>query len=130
MKQIPSETSSKTILIAEDDTFVRKLTAKWLGQQGYKVLEAGDGKDALNIVCDYEGDIDLLFTDVVMPEMNGHQLADIAQALRPGLRVLFTSAYTDRMIVAQAIRERGMAFVEKTFNSKELQQHIRVALAA
>jgi len=122
--------NKETILIAEDDSFVRRAAARILERAGYNVLEAADGKEALQWVCSFHGHIDLLFTDVVMPQMDGRQLADIALALRPRMKVLYTSAFPDRMIVADGVIKSGAAFIAKSFNPEQLSRKIRDLLDA
>lgn len=117
--------TKEIIVIAEDDIFVRRVTARLLEKCGYHILEARDGKEALQIICDHAGPIHLLFTDVLMPGLNGRQLADIARALRPGLPVLFTSAHTQNMIVVRGILDVGFEFIEKSYDPQKLIRKIR-----
>ena len=118
----------ETILIAEDNTIVRRAAARLLERTGYMVLEARDGREALQVVCNYPGTIHLLYTDMVMPEMNGRQLADVSQAVRPGLKVLYTSAFTDRMLFIRGVLESGLAFIDKSAAPEEICRKVREVL--
>jgi CheY-like chemotaxis protein len=95
---------------------------------GYHVLEAGDAEEALKLVERYGEAIDLLLTDVVMPGLNGRELADQLLVLQPNLRVLFMSGYTNNMVVHQGILEEGLAFLEKPFTPEALAVKIRQVL--
>lgn len=107
--------ASGTILLVEDEPMVRDIGAKILRGQGYVVLEAENGIDALRLISDYPDVINLLVTDVVMPKMGGRELADRLSVLLPGIKVLYTSGYTDDSDVHQRILEPGSAFLQKPF---------------
>ncbi len=107
--------ASGTILLVEDEPMVRDIGAKILRGQGYVVLEAENGIDALQLIDAYPDEIDLLVTDVVMPKMGGRELADRLNVLLPGIKVLYTSGYTDDSDVHQRILEPGSAFLQKPF---------------
>ncbi len=113
-----------TILVAEDEASLRKLTCNTLKQSGYKVLEAKDGPEAVEIARQYRGDIHLLFTDVVMPGMSGHELAEKLSSERPGIRVLYTSGYTDGAVATHGVLESGVVILRKPFSRAELQQNV------
>src|SRR5258708_5953677 len=85
---------NEVVLLAEDEERVRSLAARVLGQQGYKVIEACDGQQALEIAERCGGEIHLLFSDIMMPRMNGLELAERLRRCRPGIKVLLTSGYT------------------------------------
>jgi two-component system cell cycle sensor histidine kinase/response regulator CckA len=121
--------SKGTILVAEDDNFVRRVIARILEKAGYEVLEAADGRSALDVVCDFQGQIHLLLTDFMMPKLNGRQLADISISLRPGLKVLYTSTFTDEMMVIQGVIEPGMAFIDKKFLPETLVRKVSEVLS-
>ncbi len=112
----------ETILLAEDDDAVRKLTRHVLVSKGYKVLEADNGLTALRVAEGHPGPIDLLLTDVIMPKMDGHQLHAQLQAARPGLRVVFMSGFSDVDI-------GEVPFIAKPFAAIRLLRAIREALA-
>ncbi len=104
---------SETILVVEDEAPVRAVTRQLLERNGYTVMEAADGPAALALV-DGEGGgrhIDLLLTDVIMPGMSGRELANKLRALRPNVRVLFMSGYTDDAVVRHGMLEPGLAYL-------------------
>src|SRR5262249_60048204 len=97
--------ASGTVLVVEDQEEVRRLTATVLKDHGYSVIEAANGAEALAFADGYSGEIHLLVTDVILPGMNGKEISERLRALRPGLKVLFTSGYTADVIARQGIRE-------------------------
>jgi PAS domain S-box-containing protein len=111
---------SETILLAEDEEMVRKLTRDSLNAHGYTVLEAANAEEALLICQEHEGPIHLLLTDAVMPRMSGKALADKFIALRPEARVLYMSGYTDRAIVHHGILDEDIDFIGKPFTPDAL----------
>jgi CheY-like chemotaxis protein len=111
---------SEVILLVEDDSLVRGLGAEVLRQSGYTVLEAEDGREALKIAQQHSGEIQLLLTDVVMPNMGVAELARQLKAARPEIKVLFTSGYTDDSIVRQGVLEPGVEFIEKPYSPTDL----------
>ena len=119
---------SETILVVEDNDLVRDMTSEVLKQYGYKVIEAPGGEKALKVIQEYPGKIDLLLTDVVMPDLNGRELADQVLTLRPGIRVLYMSGYTDNAIVQYGILNPGLAFIEKPFSPELLADKLRRVL--
>ncbi|HEV8540143.1 MAG TPA: PAS domain S-box protein [Nitrospiraceae bacterium] len=123
-------TGSETILLVEDESLVRELVRCMLEGRGYTVLEAGHGEEAVRICETHGGSIDLLLSDVVMPGMNGRELARRAAAMRPELRVLLMSGYTDEVIGQREVLEAGMAFVRKPFAPDDLARKIREVLEA
>jgi two-component system, cell cycle sensor histidine kinase and response regulator CckA len=121
-------TGTETILLVEDDPAVRQLTERILRTAGYQVLASADVHDALAVAAG-DDHIDLLITDVIMPVMNGQQLADRVTALRPGLPVIFSSAYT-RGVLALAPDDPSAAFLEKPFTASALADKVRAVLDA
>ncbi|MFN2244324.1 MAG: GAF domain-containing protein, partial [Anaerolineae bacterium] len=117
-----------TVLVVEDDAGVRDLAVRVLESHGYHVLHAGCGPDALLLSEQYDGPIDLLLTDVVMPHMNGRKLAEQVRAQRPGIPVLFMSGYADSNILRRGTLPAGMAFLSKPFAVEELIQKVRLLL--
>ena len=120
---------SETILLVEDEEMVRKLACTILQKNGYKVLEAPNGEEALRIVQGQNGNpIQLMVTDVVMPGMSGCQLADRLERLRPEMKVLYISGYTDNAIVHHGVLEKGMNYIQKPFTVEELARKVREVL--
>jgi PAS domain S-box-containing protein len=116
------------VLLVEDDEMVRAMTAQMLASLGYTPLVAATPRDALAVLARPTVAVDLLLTDVVMPDMSGTQLRDRARALRPDLRVLFTSGYTSNAIVHHGVLEQGVSFLPKPFTRQQLGQKIRETL--
>jgi CheY-like chemotaxis protein len=116
---------SGTILVAEDDEMLRAMTVRALREEGYTVLEAADGNQALEIGQGHEGPIHLLVTDVVMPGLNGRDLGVQLAGRRPGLPVLSMSGYTDDEIVRRGLLEEGRPFLQKPFATETLLAVVR-----
>jgi CheY-like chemotaxis protein len=116
--------------VVEDQEAVRAFSGEALRQRGYHVLEASDGNEAIAVAGRHPGRLHLLLTDVVMPGMNGKELAERLQELRPDLKVLFISGYTADVIAHRGVLDRGVAFLHKPFSPEELAQKVRDALAA
>jgi two-component system, cell cycle sensor histidine kinase and response regulator CckA len=119
---------TETVLIAEDEQLVRELTRTVLETHGYNVIEAANGGAALLLLENYPETIDLLLTDVVMPEISGRELADRAKAIRPETRILFMSGYTDNSIVHRGVIDEGMQFIQKPFSTENLATKVREVL--
>jgi PAS domain S-box-containing protein len=119
---------TETILLAEDEDAVRAVTMAALERRGYRVLAAPDGETALAISNAFPGAIDLLVTDVVMPGMNGRELAERLERSRPGLPVLFVSGYTDDAVLLKGIATDGRTLLPKPFTSLEVAQRVRAAI--
>jgi signal transduction histidine kinase len=119
---------TETILLVEDEQMVLKLARQILATQGYRVLEAKNGEAALRMCAHDQGPIDLLLTDVIMPEMSGPELAERLHRLRPELRVLFMSGYTDDAIVHHGVLEEGANFIQKPFAPDVLARKVRQIL--
>jgi CheY-like chemotaxis protein len=112
----------------EDEDQVRAVAKAILLRAGYRVLEAASGADALEMCDQLAEAIDLLLTDVVMPNMNGRQLAERLSELRPSLKVVFMSGYTDDAIVHRGVLNAGMAFIQKPLSVDSLLAKIREVL--
>jgi CheY-like chemotaxis protein len=119
-----------TLLLCEDDDPVRDLIAQLLTGAGYTVITASGGQEALAAVQDHADPIDLLITDVIMPDMNGRALSEQLQALRPGLATLFISGYTSNVIAHHGVLDEGVEFLEKPFTRQALLEKVRATLGA
>jgi two-component system cell cycle sensor histidine kinase/response regulator CckA len=120
----------ETLLIVEDQPDVRRMSLSILKASGYRLLEAGNAEQALALSASYSGKIDLLVTDVIMPGLNGRQLADRLVAERPGLKVLYTSGYTADVIALHGSLEPGMEYLPKPFGAAQLSAKVREVLAS
>jgi CheY-like chemotaxis protein len=119
----------ETVLLVEDDELVRQHARNVLLGLGYTVIEATNGPDALQIIRG-PSHIDLLFTDVIMPGgMNGPQLVEAAHGVRPQLKVLYTSGYTENAIVHQGRLDKGVHLLNKPYRRAELAHKVRLALS-
>lgn len=118
-------TGDETILLIEDDASVRAIVISILEESGYTILEACDGTEALQICEENRGNIDLLFSDVIMPGINGRELADQIEVITPDIKILFMSGYTDNAIQHHGVLEPGTAFIEKPFSAFSLTRKIR-----
>lgn len=129
-KESPLSRGTETILLVEDDPALRGMAGQLLQRLGYDVLSASNGTEALK-VAKQQGNktIHLLFTDVVMPQTNGKDLADLIQAFHPGIKILFTSAFTENAIVHQGMLDRDVFLIPKPFTPSELARKIREVLS-
>jgi CheY-like chemotaxis protein len=126
---VSAEFSGKeTILLVEDEDLVRRAVLAILRRGGYKILEAASGRAALELIERHEGRIDLLITDVVMPELSGRELALRIAELRPNIKVLYMSGYTDDTIVRHGVLEASMAFIQKPATPTDLLSKVREVL--
>jgi PAS domain S-box-containing protein len=119
---------SETILLVEDEESIRSLVLSILQAHGYTVLEAGGPLDALEISKNFEKPIHLLFTDVVMPQMSGREMAEQISAVRPDTKVLYMSGYTDQAIAHHGVLAPGVPFLQKPFTPEALAQKVREVL--
>jgi len=119
---------TETILLVEDEDVVRGLTRKILMQAGYNVLDAKGGDEAIRLCHAHAGPIDLLLTDVVMPEVSGKEVADRLLELRPSIRVLYMSGYTDEAIVQHGVLDANVKFIQKPFTWVGLTRKVREVL--
>jgi len=124
----PLPAGTEVILVVEDDPSVRELVRQVLAPLGYKVLATAGGDDALRTSDSYDGPVDLLLTDVVMPGMNGKQLAETLRIKRPGIKVLFMSGYAHDVLSTQGMLEPGIAMIHKPFRTVALARQVRQVL--
>jgi len=119
---------TEQILLVEDDDQVRDILEQILEGQGYHVLAASNGDEALTISQDLKRDIKLMITDVVMPQMSGRELAERVVALRPRVHILFMSGYTDDAIVRHGLLDEKLNFIQKPFDSATVARKVREVL--
>jgi CheY-like chemotaxis protein len=120
--------SDETVLLVEDEPGMRKMVRGILEHHGYQVLEAQSGAQALEIEASHQARIDLLLTDVVLPGMSGREVAEAMVAIRPGLKVLYLSGYTDHVVIDRGVLVPGASFLEKPFSPELLARKIREVL--
>jgi CheY-like chemotaxis protein len=118
----------ETLLLIEDESSVRSLAARILRERDYTVLEASNGQEALDVAREYAGVIHLTLTDVIMPGMSCKDLVSQLDAMRPGIKVLYTSGYTDNAIVHHGILDSGVTFLQKPFTVEHLERKVREVL--
>ncbi|HKM47389.1 MAG TPA: response regulator [Terriglobales bacterium] len=123
-----AEHGQEAILLVEDETNLRRLARQYLETQGYKILEAEDGAAALQIVDGHQGAIDLLLTDVIMPGMNGRELAARITKLLPDVRVLYMSGYTENAVGLDGTLDAGINLLQKPFSLPALKDRVREVL--
>jgi DNA-binding NtrC family response regulator len=119
---------NETILIVDDNHEVRKVTGRILSMQGYRVLEAANAGHVFSICEQYESPIHLMITDVVMPEMNGPELAKRLTSLYQEMKVLYMSGYVKNFISYQGILGKGADYIQKPFTVNELAKKVREVL--
>ena len=119
---------TETILLVEDETMLRELACEVLEDAGYEVLKAESGEAALRLASAHTGAIHLLLTDVVMPGMNGRVLAERFTAVRPETRILFTSGYTDDVVLQRGVLTEQAAFIQKPYTTEALARKVREVL--
>ena len=127
-----SETAAANavILVVDDDPGVREVAARVLERAGYRVLQAGEGDEALEIARAHAGPLHLLLTDVVMPGMNGRELGQRMSQERPETRLLYMSAYTEDDVILRGIRVAEVGFLAKPFSLDGLESAVKSALSA
>ena len=125
---VRSRQGTETVLVVEDEAAVRNLVRAVLEHKGYVVLVAHDGAAALDLVDKHTGAIHVLLTDVVMPGMNGHELAERIVKDHPGVRILYMSGYMDDAVMRHGIVESGVAFLQKPFTPLALARKVREVL--
>jgi PAS domain S-box-containing protein len=123
-----AEPGTETILVVEDESNLRYLVRQFLEKQGYRVLQAEDGAAAMQIVVAHEGVINLLLTDVIMPGMNGRELAQRVAELRPNVKILYMSGYTENVIGRNGTLDAGVRLLQKPFTLRDLKNTVREVL--
>jgi CheY-like chemotaxis protein len=118
----------ETILLVEDEPAVRSLARRVLEARGYEVLEAGTGQEAINAASNRNGPIHLMVSDVVVPDMNGRKIADQILPIRPDIKLLFMSGYTDEDVKGHGVLTQEAAFLEKPFTPDSLARKVREVL--
>jgi nitrogen-specific signal transduction histidine kinase len=126
----PAPRGTETILMAEDNDAVRKMTSTMLNGHGYVVIEAADGEEALRQFREHQDSIHLIILDVVLPKKNGKEVYEEVKRTRPGIKVLFTSGYTADVIHSKGIVDEGLHFISKPASIRELLQKVRDVLDA
>lgn len=121
---------SETILLVEDEPAIRQLMRRMLEARGYAVLEARNGEEAIGVAEQHRGSIHLVVTDVVMPRMNGFELAEQLTRTQPDLRVLYVSGHADHPAVRQGLRDSRHPFLLKPYTQEVLARSIREVLDA
>ncbi len=120
---------TETILVVEDEPSILRMTRMMLERKGYSVLSAATPTEAVDKAKEHSGSVDLLMTDVVMPEMNGRDLAEKITDLYPDIRLLFMSGYTEAIIANQGVLDDGVAFIQKPFSMADMTEKVREVLS-
>ena len=120
----------ETILVVEDEEAILRLTCRILKDLGYMVLTADTPAEAIRLAHEQNAGIHLLLSDVIMPEMNGRDLAELLLAFHPGLKCLFMSGYTARIMARQDVLEEGVHFIQKPFSVRDLAAKVRETLSS
>ena len=129
VETVPPPRGSETILLVEDEQAVRQIMIEYLNSRGYSVVQGKNGQDALQMLQDFSGKMDLLITDVIMPGMSGAELAGRVKEIKPDIRVLFISGYTESMVVRHGIDETS-GFLQKPFTLASMACKVREVLDA
>jgi len=125
---VANEKGNETILLVEDDTMSRRLTRMVLEEEGYKVIEAVDGEDAIASFTSNKDLIKLIILDVILPKKNGREVYDAVMAVAPGVKVLFMSGYTASMIFKKGVLEANLNFIPKPVSPRIVVSKIREIL--
>jgi CheY-like chemotaxis protein len=120
--------ATETILLVEDEDTVRESIAEYLQQSGYRVLKANGGPQALSIVEEFEAPIDLMLTDVIMPQMSGRELAQRMAAIHPNMKVVFVSGYSDNLLSSRQVLDPANVLLQKPIRLASLGKRLREIL--
>lgn len=120
---------TETVLLVEDEIAVLNITRRLLEKLGYTVLAASNPNEAVRLVQEYAGDIHLLLSDVIMPDMNGRDLWQHLKPMRPAMKCLFISGYTADIIAHKGVIDADVQFLQKPFSIQELAEKLREALS-
>ncbi|MRR38547.1 response regulator, partial [bacterium] len=121
-------TGSETIMVVEDEQLVRELATGILRSAGYTVLEASDGKTAIENTASFKGDIQLIITDIVLPDTNGMPLFETISRMRPGIKALYMSGYTPDLVTHSRLLEDDVNFIQKPFTLFDFSRKVRAVL--
>jgi CheY-like chemotaxis protein len=127
---VKAEAGSETLLVVEDEDGVRRLLSHILQRHGYRVLEAANGEEAVDLFQKRAAEIRLVLTDMVMPRMSGRQLSELIHRIRPGVKVMYMSGYTDDMLLRAGALSPGMNFLQKPLRPEVLAAKVREVLDA
>lgn len=119
---------TETVLLVEDEDQVKEIIRNVLIGYGYNVIDSSGGDEAFEKAENYKGQIHILITDIMMPDINGKELAEKIIAIRPELKVLFMSGYTDSSIVQNGVLESGISFINKPFDIPDFLKKLREIL--
>ncbi len=125
---VATSSGTETILLVEDEATVRMFTKRILEKNGYRILEAAEAKEAIEVFARHQNQIHLLLTDVIMPNMNGRELYESLQTSVPDLRVLFMSGYSADILAPNGVLDSSIHLIEKPFTAKDLVQRVRARL--
>lgn len=125
-----AQTGSERLFLVEDERSVRELSERIFKDRGYKVIVAADGREALRAFAASPHDVDLVVTDLIMPNMNGRELVQALHQIRPDLRALYVSGYTEDEIIRRGLHDPTVAFLHKPFTADELVNKVRSLLDA
>ncbi len=128
--RVPQGAQGETVLVVEDEAAMREVTRRILARNGYEVITAASGRDAIEIATGRPGGIDVLVSDVVMPQMLGKETAERIRALHPAVKVLFMSGYTEGVLDTQGVLEAGVNLIEKPFTEASLLAKLREVISA
>jgi len=123
-----SHRSGGTILLVEDETFLREVTSEILESAGYRVLKTRNAAEALSVFSECKAIVRLLLTDVVLPGQNGHDLASDLRSVSPKLKIIFISGYPENVVTRHGIQEDGMFYLPKPFSLHSLTRKVRQVL--